>query len=421
MKLSRSLLESACEATALACKLDRPADTVLSEFFRSNRALGSHDRPFVADTVFSVLRNKRLLESIVPDPDPRRMVLASLLKLQGMSIKALEPLAGRQDQPWLLAVKQSATDALPPAVRLSLPDWLWQRLEAQHGKEEAIRLGRALLEPAPLDLRVNTLVANREDVLTALQAQGIDALATPYSPFGIRLQSKPALNRNDLFLSGKIEVQDEGSQLVGMLVAPARRQMVVDFCAGAGGKTLMLGAMMHNQGRLYAFDVSTKRLESLKQRLKRSGLSNVHPQMIGSERDPRIKRLAGKIDRVLVDAPCSGLGTLRRNPDMKWRQSPASVGELAAKQRRILAASSQLLKPGGRLVYATCSLLAEENEEVVDDFLRTQDGRFRLLDCQSILAEQGVSLPANTYFRVLPDSDHCDGFFGAILERTQGA
>ena len=296
MKLSRPLLESACEATALACKLDRPADSVLSEFFRNHRGLGSHDRPFVADTVFSVLRNKRLLEAIVPDPDPRRLVLASLLKLQGMSIKALEPLAGRSEQPWLLAVKRSSTDTLPPAVRLSLPDWLWQRLEAQFGTDEAIRLGRALLEPAPLDLRVNTLLTTREDVLTALGSQGIDALSTPYSPFGIRLLSKPALNRNELFLSGKIEVQDEGSQLVGILVAPSRRQMVVDFCAGAGGKTLLMGAMMQNQGRLYAFDISAKRLESLKQRLKRSGLSNVHPQMIGSERDPRIKRLAGKID-----------------------------------------------------------------------------------------------------------------------------
>jgi 16S rRNA (cytosine967-C5)-methyltransferase len=391
---------------------------VLSEFFRNNRALGSHDRPFVADTVFSVLRHKRLLETIVPEPDPRRLVLASLLKLQGMSIKALEPLTSRSDQAWLLEVKRETTDSLPPAVRLSLPDWLWQRLEAQLGEEAAVRLGRALLNPAPLDLRVNTLLASRDDVLEELRSSGIEAQATTYSPFGIRLQSKPALNRNPLFLSGKVEVQDEGSQLVGMLVAPARRQMVVDFCAGAGGKTLLLGAMMHSQGRLYAFDVSTKRLESLKQRLKRSQLSNIHPQMIGSERDPRIKRLAGKVDRVLVDAPCSGLGTLRRNPDMKWRQSPEAVDELVDKQRRILAASSQLLKPGGRLVYATCSLLAEENEQIIDHFLGARGDRFRLLDCRSILEGQGVDLTGGPYFRVSPDSHGCDGFFAAALERT---
>ena len=339
------------------------------------------------------------------------------------SVRVIGPIAIRCSTPVMVvslsAPRSPEMRALPPAVRLSLPDWLWQRLEAQYGKDEAIRLGRALLEPAPLDLRVNTLAATRQEILESFEAQGIDAAATPHSPFGIRLQSKPALNRNELFLNGKIEVQDEGSQLVGMLVAPARRQMVVDFCAGAGGKTLLLGALMHNQGRLYAYDISTKRLESLKQRLKRSRLSNVHPQMIGSERDPRIKRLAGKIDRVLVDAPCSGLGTLRRNPDMKWRQAPESVDELASKQRRILAASSQLLKPGGRLVYATCSLLAEENEEIVDDFLAAQGSRFRLLDWRSILSEQGVSLPASRYFRVLPQSHHCDGFFGAVLERTQ--
>ena len=232
------------------------------------------------------------------------------------------------------------------------------------------------------------------------------------------MDGKPALNQHALFLSGTVEVQDEGSQLLGMLVAPRRREMVVDFCAGAGGKTLLLGALMQNQGRLYAFDVSDKRLDSLKQRLKRSRLSNVHPQRIGSERDPRIRRLAGKIDRVLIDAPCSGMGTLRRNPDIKWRQSPASVDELIAKQRRILAASAQLLKPGGRLVYATCSLLREENEQVVEDFLASENGSFTPVDCQSVLDSQHIELQTGRYFQVLPDSHQCDGFFAAVLERA---
>ena len=208
--------------------------------------------------------------------------------------------------------------------------------------------------------------------------------------------------------------------MVGLLVGAKRREMVVDFCAGAGGKTLLLGAMMHSQGRLYAFDVSDKRLDALKPRLRRSQLSNVHPQLIGSERDPRIKRLAGKIDRVLVDAPCSGLGTLRRNPDIKWRQSPESVDELIAKQRRILASSAQLLKPGGRLVYATCSLLREENEQIVEDFLASQDGFYSPVACQSVLDSQQINLQVGQYFQVLPDSHQCDGFFAAILERTSG-
>jgi 16S rRNA (cytosine967-C5)-methyltransferase len=415
---SAVLLKSTCEATRLACELIRPADTVLSDFFRDNRGLGSHDRPFVAETVFSILRNKRLLESIVPQPDPRRLVIASLMKLHGMSIKALQPLVKRSDEDWLIEVKRWRAETLPLAVRLSLPDWVWQRLENQRGESAAADLGRALLAQAPLDLRVNTLIASRDEVMKALADSGLAATATRYSPAGVRMDGKPALNQHALFLSGAVEVQDEGSQLLGMLLAPRRREMVVDFCAGAGGKTLLLGALMQNQGRLYAFDVSDKRLDALKQRLKRSRLSNVHPQRIDSERDPRIKRLAGKIDRVLVDAPCSGMGTLRRNPDIKWRQSPTSVDELIAKQRRILAASAQLLKPGGRLLYATCSLLQEENEAVVEDFLASEDGNYALVDSQQVLDSQRIDLQTGRYFQVSPDRHQCDGFFAAILERV---
>ena len=202
-------------------------------------------------------------------------------------------------------------------------------------------------EPAPLDLRVNTLLANREEVLALLKSDGIEGDATPYSPVGVRLSGKPAINRHELFVTGKVEVQDEGSQLLGYLLAPQRRDMVVDFCAGAGGKTLMLAALMRSQGRIYAFDTSEKRLNNLKPRLKRSGLSNLYPQLIANENDLKVKRLAGKIDRVLVDAPCSGLGTLRRNPDLKWRQSLQSIEELKHKQAAILASAANLLKPGG--------------------------------------------------------------------------
>jgi 16S rRNA (cytosine967-C5)-methyltransferase len=189
----------------------------------------------------------------------------------------------------------------------------------------------------------------------------------------VRLEGKPALQKHPLFLDGSFEVQDEGSQLLGFLLQPKRGEMVVDFCAGAGGKTLLLGALMRNTGRLYAFDVSDKRLGKLKPRVARSGLSNIHPVVIASENDPRVKRLAGKIDRVLVDAPCSGLGTLRRNPDLKWRQSPEALAELTVKQAAILASAARLVKPGGRLVYATCSLLPEENEAIVAAFLAANE------------------------------------------------
>jgi 16S rRNA (cytosine967-C5)-methyltransferase len=227
-----------------------------------------------------------------------------------------------------------------------------------------------------------------------------------------------AVNRHELFLSGKVEVQDEGSQLLGYLVAPKRRDMVVDFCAGSGGKALMLGAMMHSQGRIYAFDTSEKRLNNLKPRLKRSGLSNLFPQLIAHEKDQKVKRLTGKIDRVLVDAPCSGLGTLRRNPDLKWRQSPQSIEELKHKQAAILSSAAHLLKPGGRLVYATCSFLPEENQQIVEDFL-ANNRRFSLLNSAELLAQQKIPVDTGVFLQLSPASHGTDGFFAAAMEIKQ--
>jgi 16S rRNA (cytosine967-C5)-methyltransferase len=194
--------------------------------------------------------------------------------------------------------------------------------------------------------------------------------------------------------------------------------MVVDFCAGAGGKTLLLGALMRSTGRLYAFDVSDKRLAKLKPRVARSGLSNVHPAAISSENDQRVKRLAGKIDRVLVDAPCSGLGTLRRNPDLKWRQTPEAVTELTRKQADILASAARLVKPGGRLVYATCSILVEENEGIVDAFLAAHP-EFHRLSATEVLAKQGIALDCGEDLRLLPQLHGTDGFYAAVLERSK--
>jgi 16S rRNA (cytosine967-C5)-methyltransferase len=415
-----ALVKAATSAVDLVLPLSQPADACLRAYFSSHRELGSHDRAFVAEAVFTVLRNKRLLEHLLGqvgvEVTPRRLLLAALVKLQGHGLSQLGPALGRDDTGWATAVKTADTEALAPAVRLSLPDWLFERLVAETSPEHALAFGRAMLRPAPLDLRVNTLLADRDAVLAELRAAGFEARPTPISPAGIRLAGKPAINRHALFTSGKIEVQDEGSQLLAWLVAPRRREMVVDFCAGAGGKTLALGALMHSAGRLYAFDVSERRLANLKPRLKRSGLSNVHPQLIQGQADARIKRLGGKVDRVLVDAPCSGLGTLRRNPDLKWRQSEQSVQELCAKQASILAGASTLLKPGGRLVYATCSVLAQENEAVVEGFLAAHP-QFALLDCQQVLDEGRIDLRAGRYLKLSPQVHDTDGFFAAVLER----
>ena len=415
-----ALVNAATAAVGLVLHLSQPADACLREFFSLHRELGSHDRAFVAESVFAVLRHKRLLEQLVGgagvEATPRRLLLAALIKLQGHGIAQLAPVLKKADLEWAAALKAFDTEAFPPAVRLSLPDWLYQRLIAETSEADTLAFARSTLRPAPLDLRVNTLLAERDAVLEELQASGFAAKPTPISPVGIRLVGKPAINRHPLFTAGKIEVQDEGSQLLAYLVAPRRREMVVDFCAGAGGKTLALGAIMHSQGRLYAFDVSEKRLANLKPRLARSGLSNVHPQRIQGETDTRIKRLAGKVDRVLVDAPCSGLGTLRRNPDLKWRQSPQDVDELAVKQTGILAGAATLVKPGGRLVFATCSVLTQENDAVVDAFLASHP-QFAALDCQQVLDESRIALESGRYLRLQPQIHDTDGFFAAVLER----
>ncbi|MCX7890967.1 MAG: RsmB/NOP family class I SAM-dependent RNA methyltransferase [Burkholderiales bacterium] len=418
------MLDATVAAATEVLRFDRPADRVLSAFFRSHRELGQHDRAFIAETVYALLRRKRLLASVCGVEDPRRMVLAALLRLRGFSARELAPLVAPAEAAALAGMKAAARGELDFAVACDLPDWIVARLEPALGRERLARLADALNRPAPLDLRVNLQKSDRDTVLARLAAEGIAAAATPYSPVGVRLAAKPALARHPLFLEGAVEVQDEGSQLLAYLVAPRRGEMVVDFCAGAGGKALALGALMRSTGRVYAFDVSDRRLAELKPRLARSGLSNVHPQRIASERDPRVKRLAGKIDRVLVDAPCSGLGTLRRNPDLKWRQKPADVERMAREQASILAAAAALVKPGGRLVYATCSLLREENEDVVAAFLAAHP-EYALRDAGDALREARIALPrpggADPFLRLDPEIHGTDGFFAAVLERRAAA
>jgi len=305
-------------------------------------------------------------------------------------------------------------------MRANLPKWLFDKLVAQNGEADTMQLADALNQPAPLDLRVNTIKANKDEVVAALATAPILCEPTPYAPLCLRVLKKPSLQNLPLFKSGAIEVQDEGSQILAQIVGAKRGEMVVDFCAGAGGKTLALGAIMRNTGRLYAFDVSDKRLTKLKPRLARSGLSNVHPVLIAHERDAKIKRLAGKIDRVLVDAPCSGLGTLRRNPDVKWRQSERAITELNEKQNAILAGAARLVKAGGRLVYVTCSLLDDENETVVAQFLAAHED-FALVPMRDVLAEQKIALEMGDFLKLLPHKHQTDGFFAAVLERKKMA
>lgn len=411
MTPSAAQLAQAADVLASVLEFSRPADAQLAAFFRENRQLGARDRAFIAEAVYGVLRHLLALRAVLPAPHPKNLILAWLIKYQGLSAKALEGLA----RPALIeTLRATHSGDLPLAARAGLPDWVIAQLSGV-SESEVLELGRALMQPAPLDLRVNTLKTTREAVLERLAQDGLDAAPTPHSPWGIRLSGHPAINRHPLFLAGEVEVQDEGSQLLARFLGARRGEMVCDFCAGAGGKTLALGAMMASTGRLYAFDVAEKRLANLKPRLARSGLSNVMPQRIANENDARVKRLAGKFDRVLVDAPCSGLGTLRRNPDLKFRQSPETVAELTRKQAAILASASRLVKPGGVLVYATCSLLPAENEGIVSAFL--EHAPFEPLPAAP--ADCPGSQPDGS-LRLAPHHHGTDGFYAMRLRRRAG-
>jgi 16S rRNA (cytosine967-C5)-methyltransferase len=417
MRITPKLIDATTTALNLLLKFEHPADAVLSKFFRDNKLLGQSDRGFIAETAYAVLRRRRLLEHLLgAEATPRRLVLAALVKLSGVNQRQLEEVVNEKDLKWVAEFKGRPVGDLSLAEQADIPDWLAERLLVHMTPQEVLTLAQGLNQAAPLDLRVNPLKAEREAVLARFAGEGVGAEAGRLSPLAIRLKAKPALQKHPLYLDGSIEVQDEGSQLLGYLLAPKRGEMAADFCAGAGGKTLLLGALMRSTGRLYAFDVSEKRMARLKDRVARSGLSNVHPVTIANENDIRIKRLAGKIDRVLVDAPCSGLGTLRRNPDLKWRQTPEGVAELSRKQHDILKGASRLVKQGGRLVYATCSILPEENEAIVAGFL-VAHADFRQISAQDILAQQGIALDCGDTLRLAPHTHGTDGFFAAVLER----
>lgn len=415
--LSRARLNHAAKVFGEVLYFSGPADGVLSRYFRENRTLGHQDRGWVAETVYAVLRHLRLVRRWAGEgATPKELLVAWLAKGEGLGVRQFEAALSVTERNWVASLKGRPAPELSLAERCDFPDWLAERLLPGLGETELLSLARALNQPASLDLRVNPMKIERDAALARLRKEGLEAEPGALSPLAIRLASKPALNRHPLFLEGAIEVQDEGSQLLAYLVAPKRGELVVDFCAGAGGKTLVLGAMMRSTGRLYAFDVSDKRLAQLKPRAARAGLSNVHPVAIDSENDSRVKRLAGKADRVLVDAPCSGLGTLRRNPDLKWRQSPESVAELTVKQAAILASAARMVKPGGRLVYATCSLLEEENEAIVAAFLASHPG-FAKLSCQDVLDRQGITLACGEDLHLTPGRHRTDAFYAAVLER----
>lgn len=418
MRLPPALIGHTEEVLREILRFTGPADNILSRYFRDHPRLGSRERGVIAEAVYGLLRNKLVYTSFAESgqgPSMRRLALLGLADAAGAdALGGLSP----EETDWLNRVMQIDRNMLPAALRANLPQWLYERLLDRFGEEQTQTLAQTLNTPAPLDLRVNSIKASREQVVAELAEAPILAEPTPYAPLALRVRKKPALQNLPLFKSGAIEVQDEGSQILAQILGARRGEMVVDFCAGAGGKTLALGAIMRNTGRLYAFDISEKRLGKLKPRMARSGLSNVHPVVIAHENDAKVKRLAGKIDRVLVDAPCSGLGTLRRNPDVKWRLRPESITELNTKQLSILEGAARLVKAGGRLVYATCSIMEEENESIVRQFLGANTS-FHLVHMQQVLDEQKIPLQMGDFLKLFPHLHQTDGFFAAVIERTK--
>ncbi len=482
----KALLSASADLVREILRFEHPADSVLSKYFKDHRkdhSFGHRERGVLADTAYNVLRFKLLYEHFAPwgsGSKERRLAILgfaqhlkdaaqhagdhttkdALTKEQttalhkGASGRGGSGRGGSKGAPpskssssasrhpdefdhstlgflrsaltpdesqWLDQCEAVKTEDLLERHRHNLPEWLAQSLREQLG-DTFWQVVEKLNTTAPLDLRVNTYIAKRDDVLKSLKTLGIKGEPTPFSTWGIRLKDKPSLAKLEPFTNGSIEVQDEGSQLLALLLDAKRSEMVADFCAGAGGKTLAIGASMRNTGRLYAFDTSAHRLDALKPRLARSGLSNVHPVAIAHERDERIKRLRGKMDRVLVDAPCSGLGTLRRNPDLKWRQNPRSIEELCTIQSNILRSAARLLKPGGRLVYATCSLLAQENEAIAEAFTEEFKDFFVPLKASKVLEElkiahfESLCTPSGEYLRMWPHVHETDGFFASIWQ-----
>ena len=407
----------------------KPADAVANNFFRERRFIGSGDRRSVSERAWGVLRSRRRLgwwmERAGALPVPRLLVAGSLL-LEGWAMSGVEqgfsggqfgPLGLNQQERAVLRTLENRTldhPEMSDAVRLEVPDWIVPRLQARFGDGLAAEM-EALAQPAPLDLRVNLLKTNLEAGRAALLAEGIEASPTPYSPWGLRVPHRRAVTSGAAFQSGAIEIQDEGSQLVAHLMGAEPGMRVVDWCAGAGGKTLAMAMTMENRGHIVACDVSAPRLEGAVRRLRRAGVHNVERHLT-EEGDKWIKRRAQTFDRVLVDAPCTGTGTWRRNPDGRLRLTQTDLDELLPKQARILDDAARLVAPRGRLVFATCSLLAAENEDQVDRFLAGHP-EFSVVPVSEIW-----SLPApvpcrDPYLVLTPLAHGTDGFFGAVLER----
>ncbi|NOG71987.1 RsmB/NOP family class I SAM-dependent RNA methyltransferase [Roseicella sp. DB1501] len=437
-------LEAQCFAGAGAVRR-RPADAVANDFFRARRYIGGGDRRAIADRVWGVVRQRMRLDwwlaRVQARPSPRLLAAADLLLIEGLDLASvLRAFPGGQYAPEPLSPPETRLlralaaahaegrgaegggegllhPAMPETVRLNLPDWVLPGFRARFG-ERLAEEAAAMEQPAPLDLRANLLRTTREAAAAALAAEGFEASPTRWSPWGLRLPARRPVTGTAAFTEGLVEVQDEGSQLIALLADARPGLRVADLCAGAGGKTLALAASMRNKGRITACDVSSVRLEGAVRRLRRAGVDNAERHLFASG-DRWAKRRAGQFDRVLVDAPCTGTGTWRRNPDARLRTGSADLRELVAKQFEILDMAAELVRPGGKLVYATCSLLPEEDEGQVSAFLGRRPDFVPLPLAEAWRAAGGEGAPPaeGDHLLTSPARHGTDGFFAAVLQR----
>ncbi len=407
----------------------RPAADALKDYGLAHRFAGSKDRAAVAAHVYDALRRRASAAWVMDADTPRAIVLGSLARARGFDADAIAAIcSGDAHAPDALDEAERAALAgrdvanAPLHVQGDFPQWIEPRLSAVFGDALVAEM-RAMAERAPLDIRVNTLKATRDKVMAALAH--VLPEASSLSPDGVRLPlgadgRGPALSGEPVFIKGLVEVQDEGSQLAARLADPAPGQQVLDLCAGGGGKTLALAALMGNRGQIYAADTDGRRLAGLYPRLDKSGARSV--QIRAPRRGvPPIDDLKGRCDLVLVDAPCTGTGTWRRNPDAKWRVRPGALDQRIKEQDAVLAQAATYVKPGGRLVYVTCSLLAEENEARVEAFLAAQD-TFRMQPPAAMAAAAGLSVltpyAGDLGIRLSPLRTGTDGFFiSGLLKR----
>ncbi|HVN47628.1 MAG TPA: methyltransferase domain-containing protein [Bacteroidota bacterium] len=420
---------------------DKPADSLIDTFYRSRKYLGSHDRGFITKVTYATLRNWRRCEyhldqsldsvqdELLPSDRLMLVLVTSLILFpasQTLTVKILEPLVKslrlKELLPQLFENLQkpeqfpSASLKERLAVQYSFPDWMIEQFISLYGDEEAEKLCASMNEPAPLTIRVNTLKTDVETCQKEMAKQEIETAPVQYSPFGLNVTRRVNMFSLNAFRDGLFEVQDEGSQLLPLFIDPKPNAKVLDACAGAGGKTLELAALMKNRGEIFASDINKFRLEELKKRTKRAGVQNVRILPVDSI-DELHETYSGFFDIVLVDAPCSGLGTIRRNPGMKWMVTKEMIDEIAEKQKMILRSAAPLVKPGGRLVYATCTILNQENENQIKSFLETNQD-YCLLDASSIVGKWNfITMASNRFIKLLPHRHHTDGFFCAMMEK----